>query len=111
MREKETEKPINAGNEHDVGKNVQKPCLRCLLSEIPSAAALAASLRELIGLIPEEFRTPPEEVRRRLSVCRSCEHLNRGTCGLCGCFVEHRAEKKTAICPDTPSRWPKINHF
>ena len=86
---------------------LRKPCLRCLLSEMPEAAALAANIRELIALIPEEDRTPPSEVRTRLEACSACSHLNRGTCGLCGCYVEHRAEKRRAMGPDTPSRWPE----
>ena len=89
-------------NQNEPGK---KPCLRCLLADLPEGAALANSLRELIALIPEENRTPREIVRARLAACRRCERLRRGTCGLCGCYVEHRAEKKNADCPEVPSRW------
>ena len=83
----------------------KKPCLRCLLSEMPEEAALARSLRELIELIPEDERAPADLARKRLDVCRGCSHLRRGTCGLCGCYVEHRAEKLRAVCPDVPDRW------
>ena len=86
---------------------IRKPCLRCLLSEMPEAEALKASLRELIELIPETERTSPEKVRARLEACKTCSRLNRGTCALCGCYVEHRAERKRAICPETPPRWPE----
>ena len=72
---------------------------------MPEEAALARSLRELIGLIPEEERAPADLARERLRICRGCSHLGRGTCGLCGCYVEHRAEKLRADCPAVPSRW------
>ena len=84
---------------------ILKPCLRCLLSEMPEAEALKASLRELIDLIPEEERTSPGEAKARLEACKACPRLNRGTCTLCGCYVEHRAERKRAACPEIPPRW------
>ena len=86
-----------------------KPCLRCLLREIPEGAALMASLRELIGQIPAEDRTPPETRESRLNACKSCPRLNRGTCSLCGCYVEHRAERKSAVCPEIPPRWEQAD--
>ena len=86
---------------------MRKPCLRCLLRDMPGEAALAQTLRELIDLIPPEERASGEQVEARLAACRSCPRLNRGTCGLCGCYVEHRAEKRRASCPDTHSRWPE----
>ena len=82
-----------------------KPCLRCLLSEMPDQARLAESLRELIELIPEEDRTPEPLRIRRLEACRRCSFLNAGTCTLCGCYVEHRASRRGAGCPDVPDRW------
>ena len=62
-------------------------------------------LQELISQIPPEDRASEAQVRQRLEACRGCGHLRRGTCGLCGCYVEHRAEKKGASCPSLPSRW------
>ena len=56
-----------------------KPCLRCLLSEMPDQARLAESLRELIELIPEDDRTPEPLRIRRLEACRRCSFLNAGT--------------------------------
>ncbi len=82
-----------------------RPCIRCLLSDLPEGAALARSLRELIEMIPAGDRADRETVQKRLDACRECGFLNRGTCGLCGCYVEHRAEKRGACCPDTPPRW------
>lgn len=86
-----------------------KPCLRCLLREMPGEEALASLLRELIGQIPEEDRSPADVTEARLQACRTCPHLNRGTCGLCGCYVEHRAERRAGICPDLPPRWPPVS--
>lgn len=83
----------------------RKPCIRCLLRDLPDAEALRASLRELIDQIPESERAPAESVSRRLEACRACPYLSRGTCALCGCYVEHRAERLPAVCPDVPSRW------
>ncbi|MBQ9251486.1 MAG: hypothetical protein IJ188_02465 [Clostridia bacterium] len=82
-----------------------KPCLKCLLRDLPEEATLAANLQELISQIPEEDRALQPLAQERLAACRSCPWLRRGTCGLCGCFVEHRAEKKKATCPDSPPRW------
>ena len=31
--------------------------------------------------------------------------LHGGTCAMCGCYVEHRAERKGASCPETRARW------
>jgi len=83
----------------------RKPCLRCLLGEMPEAAELARTIRELVDLMPPEDRAPAEVVRKRLEACRKCEHLGMGTCGLCGCYVEHRAERARADCPRVPSAW------
>ena len=84
---------------------MQKPCLRCLLSEMPEEAVLARNLRELIALIPEADRASAETVEERLQTCRECDHLSRGTCRLCGCYVEHRAAKLRGACPAVPTKW------
>ena len=39
-----------------------KPCLRCLLRDLPGEEALKETLRELVGQIPEEERSAPETV-------------------------------------------------
>ena len=85
----------------------QKFCRRCLLQDMPEEAALAASLRELIEMIPEEERSPAALTGARLAACRACPRLSRGTCSLCGCYVEHRAERRSAWCPEVPPRWPQ----
>ena len=84
---------------------IRKPCVRCLLEDMPSQAALAETVRELIDLIPEADRADRETVQSRLAACRECSFLGMGTCRLCGCYVEHRAAKKRAFCPAVPPRW------
>ena len=81
-----------------------RPC-RCLIVEMPDEAELAEIIRERIELIPEEERTPEEDYKERLSRCRKCEYLQRGTCGQCGCYVEIRAARKWQCCPDFPACW------
>ena len=83
---------------------MNRPC-RCLIGEMPDEAALAEILRDRVGTIPEEDRTPEEEYAFRLAQCRACEHLQRGTCARCGCYVEVRAARKAQRCPDVPARW------
>lgn len=83
----------------------QRPCIRCLLSELPDGAALAEAVRERIAALPEEDRAPEAERRRRLEKCKACPRLNRGTCGACGCYVELRAARIRQTCPDVPDRW------
>ena len=72
---------------------------------MPEASALASVLRELIDQIPQEERASAALVEKRLTACRTCPHLHQGTCALCGCYVEHRAERKKSTCPDLPDRW------
>ena len=83
---------------------MKKPC-RCLTGEMPDEAELAGIIRERIGTIPEEERIPEQEYALRLSVCRECSRLTRGTCALCGCYVEIRAARRKQQCPDVPPRW------
>jgi hypothetical protein len=47
----------------------------------------------------------------RLDACNSCPNLleEKKRCGLCGCFLEHKAKWERATCPDTPSRWDVKN--
>lgn len=80
-------------------------CRRCLLEDMPSEAALIQNIRELIALMPPEQRADEALQRQRLAICRNCDHLNDGTCALCGCFVELRAAKRRMRCPDVPARW------
>ncbi len=84
---------------------MKRMCKRCLLADMPDEAALAKSIRELIDLLPEEKRAPKEEIERRLSICRQCDHLQNGMCILCGCYVELRTAKNPMACPHVPPKW------
>ncbi len=79
-----------------------KPC-RCLLDEV--RPDLAGIVREMNEALPPEDRAAPEVYTHRLDACRACGHLDRGTCRLCGCYVEIRAARQAQFCPDLPDRW------
>ncbi len=83
----------------------RKPCIRCLLSELPDERALSEIIRERIAQMPESERATEAERQRRLSRCRACGKLNRGTCAACGCYVELRAARRRMSCPDVPDHW------
>ena len=68
-------------------------------------AELAALVRERAEAVPEEERTPEAEYAERLSRCRGCASLMRGTCRECGCYVEIRAARKRQKCPKFPAEW------
>lgn len=85
---------------------MDKPrCRKCLLENMEDQQALLRSIEELIEALPEEKRTLEEERQRRLRLCRECDALNSGTCGLCGCFVELRTAKNWLHCPKIPPCW------
>ena len=62
-------------------------------------------MEEWIASISPPLRARPEETERRIALCRTCPHLDEGTCRLCGCYVEYRAAFELKDCPDLPSRW------
>ena len=83
------------------------PC-RCLLGDFPEGKELAELIADYVASLPEEFRAAPEEISRRLNVCRDCAELFDGTCRLCGCYVEARAAKAGMGCPAVPPRWEAV---
>ena len=83
---------------------MKRPC-RCLVSEMPDEAELAEAIRERIAAMDDEERTPDEEYAVRLSRCRACAFLQRGTCVQCGCYAELRAAKRRMGCPAVPAKW------
>ena len=83
----------------------RKICRKCLLAELDEDEYFR-SLKEYIAAYPEDKRCPAEEYERRLTVCRGCERLADGMCAVCGCYVELRALKKNAYCPEN-DRWKK----
>ncbi len=81
-------------------------CKRCLLEDLSLAYDLKGLLDRLAEGIPPKEKADEETVAARLGICRQCDHLTSGTCTLCGCYVELRALKKTALCPHVPGKWP-----
>lgn len=72
-------------------------CRRCLLREMAQAdQKMIARYREAIK---KEDSAEEELYEKRLSICKSCEDLNAGTCLKCGCYVELRAAGKVSRCP------------
>ena len=81
----------------------QRICTRCLLREMIASDASKQAELEMIkkyrDAIKQSDRVSEEEYENRLSVCRECEKLLSGTCGVCGCYVELRAVGKASHCP------------
>ncbi len=59
----------------------------------------AGQIRRYQEAIKEPDRVMPAIYEERLAACKSCELLNTGTCGACGCYVELRALAKNGRCP------------
>lgn len=74
-----------------------KQCKRCLLRDM--ATADKENIEKYKAAIKGKDRVTEEEYERRLSVCTSCDLLNAGTCGACGCYVELRALTGVSRCP------------
>ena len=75
----------------------QTRCRKCLLNQ--DRGELYQSIQELIASLPAQDKANPEEYRRRLSVCESCDKLQNGMCLSCGCFVQVRGAKEKEHCP------------
>lgn len=72
-------------------------CKKCLLREM--AEEDAGQIRRYQEAIKEPDRAMPAIYEERLAACKSCDLLNTGTCGACGCYVELRALAKNGRCP------------
>ena len=72
-------------------------CKKCLLREM--AEADAKMIEKYKEAIKKEDHVSESEYERRLTVCKTCELLNAGTCGACGCYVELRASAAVSKCP------------
>lgn len=72
-------------------------CKKCLLREM--AEADRAMIQKYKEAIKREEQVEEAVYESRLSLCKSCELLNAGTCGACGCYVELRAAAKMGKCP------------
>ena len=71
--------------------------LQRLLREM--AEADAKMIEKYKEAIKKEDQVSESEYERRLTVCKTCELLNAGTCGACGCYVELRAAAAVSKCP------------
>ncbi len=80
------------------------PCKRCLLLETGDEV-LYERIKRTIDSIPAEKRCGDDEYQKRLLLCKSCEKLIGGMCRVCGCFVEVRAAKKEAYCPQAGNKF------
>ena len=78
-------------------------CKKCLLREM--AEADAKMIEKYKEAIKKEDQVSESEYERRLNVCKTCDLLNAGTCGACGCYVELRAVKRNSACPHENPKW------
>lgn len=72
-------------------------CKKCLLREM--AEEDSKQIEKYKDAIKEEDRVSEAVYEERLAVCKSCDLLNAGTCGACGCYVELRAVAENGRCP------------
>ncbi|MBR5937582.1 MAG: hypothetical protein IKZ90_04855 [Clostridiales bacterium] len=79
--------------------SAQKPCRRCLLSEMNDASKMDM-VKKWIEDLPKSDRADEKVYEERLSICRLCDNLLSGTCLSCGCYVEIRAAIKKGRCPE-----------
>ena len=73
-------------------------CRRCLLRDV-SPEDYQKYVESVLVKIPARDRAPDSVYAARLDACRSCGHLNGGTCMGCGCLVELRAAYARQKCP------------
>jgi len=73
-------------------------CKKCLLRDMDENTYFA-NLHEYMERIDEELIAPTLIYESRLRVCTTCDYLNSGMCGACGCFVELRAYLNKNSCP------------
>lgn len=85
-------------------KENRRFCKKCLLRDFDEGD-LFRTMQEYIARIEEDIKTPPEEYERRLAVCRECDSLINGMCGVCGCYVEMRAAVTSHYCPAVHKKW------
>ena len=76
----------------------QKICKKCLIREM-DPQKFKEELAGYIEKLHEKDRADDALYDKRLSVCKTCEKLNQGTCLMCGCYVEIRAAAVFSRCP------------
>ncbi len=89
------------------GEIPKKPCVKCLIRELPDEKDLHKAIQELLEQMDPCEKADSTLYEKRLSACGECPYLSRGTCGKCGCYVELRCAKRRLSCPDVPPRWEK----
>jgi hypothetical protein len=59
------------------------------------------ALGRVVGAVVhgEKVTVSEEEQARRMEICRSCEHFDKGRCKLCGCFKNLKTRLATEHCP------------
>ena len=72
-------------------------CKKCYIYGM--AEEDARNIEKYREAIKEADRVSEETYEKRLAVCESCDMLNAGTCGACGCYVQLRATAKSGRCP------------
>lgn len=79
-------------------QETKRHCYKCLLKEMDEEAYMQ-KLHRYIQLLDSDCRAAQQIYESRLSVCKSCDYLEEGTCQACGCYVELRAAVKKNKCP------------
>ncbi len=79
-------------------------CRKCLLAET-DMQEVYRSVREYVETLPPDKKADTAEYARRLEICKGCESLADGMCVKCGCYVEARAAKRNAVCPNERDKW------
>ncbi len=79
-------------------------CRKCLLDQ-ETEEEFREKLQGYLDNLSEDDRVDQKTYEERLTICGRCEHLTKGMCRLCGCYVELRAAMKIRRCPDIERRW------
>lgn len=58
-------------------------------------------IAEIKEIVADPSTVPDEIAKQRLTICESCEQLNKAlyTCKRCGCFMKLKTKLAVAECP------------
>jgi len=71
-----------------------------MTDKMPSRRQMAKNLGKTIREIASDPRwVTPEEKKKRMDICNSCEHFTGSRCRKCGCFLQTKAKFKASHCP------------
>ncbi len=79
-------------------------CKKCLIRDFDEGALLE-SIKSYVENLPPDIKTEEDVYEKRLKTCEACEKLLKGTCLVCGCYVEMRAAVKGNVCPLPKAKW------